>query len=290
MLNMLLPLGMGVGGAALSAMTQPKMQDMTANWLKDFNSSMGYDPNNRDLNYGRSSSFWNMLQNGAMNPNAWMKGAEGWGVEAGDAYRGAQQLANRDSNTIWDSFSRTQPGMIDFANQATNAAMMQNGSSMEDYAQLASRNATRGIENALAKSGGALGGAQLAALALGASEPLMQAQAQLGQMRANSFNNIFNPMAQAGYGRELNRTNEMLNVLGGAQNNMSMYGQLGANMGNLMGQHAQQTFMMPQFGRENPGFLNQIGQAMMGGGFNGFGSQAAGQDWGAALKKLLGIS
>lgn len=270
----LLPLGIGLGGSLLASATQPKQKDMTADWLSQFNASMGYDPNNRDLNAGRSSAFWNMMQNGSMNPNAWMRGAEGWGAEAGDAFRSAQQLANRDSNTIWDSFSRTQPGMIDFANMATNAAMSQNGTSMEDYARLQSQNATRGIENALARSGGALGGAQLAALARGASEPLLQAQAQLGQMRAQSFNNLFNPMAQAGYGREMNRANEMLGVLGGAQNQMNLYGNIGGNLGNLMGQHAQQTFMMPQFGREDPSFLNQLGGALAGAGFQGFGKQA----------------
>lgn len=276
LMQFLLSLGATGAGTGLSWLGSKNQTytDQTQNWLDQFNQQNGYQDGNRDLNAGRSGTFWDMLTRGNLNPQGYMNMFNQQGQQGSDLLGQATRSANRSASDIWAEFAKTQPGMIDYANNATNAAMTQNGSSMEDLAKLQSSNAINSIENMLSRNGGHTSGAAMAALSRGASEPLLAAQTQLGQMRSNLFSSLFNPMAGAGYGQEMNRTNDLLNALSGSNNLMGNYGNMGSSLAGLFGGASEQNFLNPTM-MADPNFLTLLGNGLMGAGFKGFGNAIA---------------
>ena len=271
MWELLLPFLTTAGGSLLSALGGNKTTDATQNWLSQFNSANGFDKNNRDLNAARSNSFYDLLTQGNLSANNAMGQSNYYGNMAGNLLGQAQQSANRSASDILNAFTQTQPAMTEYANQVANQAMTQNGASMNELANLQSNNAIRNIENMLSRSGqSANSGAALAALSRGAAEPLLNTQSQLGQMRSNAFQNAYSPMAQAGYGAELNRTNDLMNLVSGAQNLQGTYGSLGANLGNLLAQQSEQQILAPSLQTQGD-FMTTLGGAL-----TGVGSQALG--------------
>ena len=271
-----LPLAMtGVGLASnwIGNATNRGPQDQTANWLNQFNAANGFDPNNRDLNAGRSNQFWNMFTgSGSMNPSGWLGGAQSFNNMAQGALGDAVNSANRSAGDIWASFAKTQPAMSAWATGVSSDAMMNNGAAAEAYARRASSDATRAIENNLARSGafGTVNGAALSALAEGAANPLLQIERDLAAMRNSAYMNAFMPMANAGYGRELGRTNEYLNLVSGALNGMNTMGGIGLNLANLMAPQAEQMFLAPDLVYQ-PNMWQTLGGALLGTGAQGLG-------------------
>lgn len=257
--------------------------DPTADYMKGLNAQWGAPEGNRDLNYGRSNAFYNQLiGGGAMDPSAWMNQALGYSPYANQMMRGASDSANRGGTDIFNAFSQVQPGMMGMAGDVANRATTRFEGSMMDLANQQSRDALRTLENRLG-AGGAFGtssGAALSALARGAATPLMEAQTNINNMYSNAFQNAYNPMAQMGYGRELNRTNEFLQALQGANQSMSTLGGQGQGLANLLGQQSEQIIYMPQWQQQEGMFGNILGAAL-GGGTGWLGNK--GLDWISSL-------
>ncbi len=291
-----LPLAMAGGGALMNAWggANNQAKDQSAGWFEEFNRRMGYDPNNRDMNAGRSNQFWNALSgSGPMGASSWLGGAQSYNNMAQGAMGDALRSANRDAGDIWASFARTQPAMSSWANMVANDSMSQMGTAAEDYARNASRNAQRGITSDLARSGafggGAMNGAALAAIAEGTANPLLQTQAQLANMRNAAFMGAFLPMAQAGYGRELNRTNDYMNLANTALGGMQGMSNVGLNLAGFMNDQGQQMMVAPELVYE-PNLWQTMGGALMQGGARGMGNMDWSKIFGGGQSRQPGVN
>jgi hypothetical protein len=258
--------------------------DITAPWVAANGGS-------RDMNYQRSNAWYNRLNgNGPMNPENWFKQASGYANGAqGDLLEKMRLAAGRSGQDIFSSFQTTQPQMQDMAGRVADAGISSYGSSMNDLAKVQSQEAIRALENRFGANGGLANGAAMASMARGASEPLLQALAQIAQLRANAFQGGYLPMANAGYARELGRTDEYGRALGGANQSMQSLGQIGGTLGGWLNDQSQQYWLAPQLQVQKgalPGLLGTAG-TVLGGIYGGPAGAAIGGSAGNMLGNVF---
>lgn len=218
---------------------------------------------NRDLNAGRSNSFYDFLTKAGSGGNV----SEMLGRALSEYGRtSAQQVGE---------FNAALPGITEGAAGVADQALSMYGAPAEAYATRMSDANRRSIEDRLSTSGlGNFGsGAALGAIAGGVATPYAETARDLAGMRSQAFMNAYSPTAQATYGAQLNRGNQYAN-LGNAL------------LGALAGQSEQQ-ILAPAF-QYKPGFWDTMASSTVSGLSGAAGSFLGTEGGGNWLAKIFG--
>ena len=253
------------------------VEDNTSGWMSGYNKQNGYASGNRDLNYSRSNAMYGQLTGGGMmDPSSWYGRAAGLMGMQGNALQSSGQMAGRSGQSIWDTFSQSLPGMQSAARGIAGDATSLGAQSLSGLADLQAANAGARTAGMLSRTGiGGHSGAAAGAIARATAEPLLNAQSQIGQMYNNSYMSALSPLAQAGYSRELNRTNEFLNMLQGLNQTQGNYGSMASPLMNALAEQSQQQILAPQLQRvQTQGLLPMIAGAALTGGAGQLGKLA----------------